>query len=210
MAFHLHIMQATGRLQPLSNAIRASVTRVSAAITPVVALPEIDIIVADNPAHTIPDDGIGGFCGSADLISLALNPGHTNLDFSDRGAFDRTIAHETHHALRWAGVGYGKTLGGALVSEGLAGHFVHQVLGTAPEAWESAVPEEELPRLEAEAMKACGDPDYDHAAWFFGTSDLAHWGGYTLGYAIVGRYLAAHPDQTPASLAVAPADVFRP
>ncbi|MEL6572188.1 MAG: DUF2268 domain-containing putative Zn-dependent protease [Pseudomonadota bacterium] len=210
MAYHLHIMLATGRLLPLSDAINTSVTRVAAAIDQVTALPAIDVIVADNPTHTIPDEGIGGFCGSADLISLALDPEHAHLDFSDRGAFDRTIAHETHHALRWAGVGYGKTLGGALVSEGLAGHFVHQVLGTRPEAWESAVPAAELPKLEAEAIKAWDDPNYDHAAWFFGTSDLAHWGGYSLGFSIVGRYLAAHPDQTPASLSGASADIFRP
>ncbi len=39
----------------------------------------------------------------------------------DDGAFRRTIAHVVHRCLRMAEPGYGRTLGEALVSQGLAG-----------------------------------------------------------------------------------------
>ena len=88
------------------------------------------------------------------------------------------VVHELHHALRWDAVGYGRTLGEAIVSEGLAGRFVQELFGGEGEPWDRALTEEQfaalLPRLRQE-LKA---ERYDHAAWFFGRGDLPRWAGY--------------------------------
>ncbi|WP_411911731.1 DUF2268 domain-containing putative Zn-dependent protease [Rhodovulum sulfidophilum] len=83
---------------------------------------------------------------------------------------ERTIVHELHHALRWRGPGYGRTLGEALVTEGLAGHFAQQLYGGPPEKWESSLDAEGLAQAESDAAAAWDDEAYDHAAWFFGTA----------------------------------------
>jgi hypothetical protein len=74
------------------------------------------------------------------LFSLTLDPDNPNFERSlGDGDLRRTIAHEVHHCMRMAGPGYGWTLGEALVSEGLAGQFVHRLFGSPPEPWECAV-----------------------------------------------------------------------
>lgn len=210
MSYILHVLNASGRLAPFAADIAAAVTRIEAAISQVAPLHPIDIIVADQPDMAIPEIGIGGYCGQKDLISLSLDPAQSANSFAPNGDFDRALVHETHHALRWRQVGYGNTLGEALVTEGLAGHFVHQVLGTPPEPWECAISGEQLTKAQQRAFIAWDDATYDHAAWFFGDGAEEQWCGYTLGYNIVGQYLVRHPQHTPASLADTPAAALRP
>lgn len=61
-----------------------------------------------------------------------------------------------------------------------------------------------LHRIEAAASAAT---DYDHAYWFFNTTEggpLYH-AGYVLGFHLVEAYLNANPDHRPSDLAAAPA-----
>ena len=96
------------------------------------------------------------------------------------------------HCLRMGGPGYGRTLGEALVSEGLAGHFVARALGSPPEPWERAVDEAALLRHRPDAA-TLGAAPYDHAGWFFGLSGhRPRWLGSTLGHRIVGSLVDAH------------------
>ena len=64
------------------------------------------------------------------LFGLTLDPDNPQFAtcISD-GTLRRQVAHEVHHCLRMAGPGYGRVLGEALVSEGLAGHFTRRLLG---------------------------------------------------------------------------------
>ena len=122
---------------------------------------------------------------------------------------ERTVAHEYHHALRWAGPGYGTRLGAALVTEGLAGHFVRELYASPPEPWEASLSEDALAPWRAEAAALFDARGYDHPKWFFGAEDHPVWLGYTLGYDMVGRHLAAHGEQTAFGLAHAPHGDFR-
>ncbi|MEH5143237.1 DUF2268 domain-containing putative Zn-dependent protease [Enterobacter cloacae] len=81
------------------------------------------------------------------------------------------FTHELHHAARWNGPGYGSSLGEALVSEGLAGHFVIQVFGGQPEAWE-CIDLDEMNRYRTLASREWGSTSYNYPAWFFGSGDL--------------------------------------
>lgn len=119
----------------------------------------------------------------------------------------RAVLHEAHHCLRMAGPGYGTTLEEALVSEGLAGRFVVEALGTEPESWERIMPPEEALR-HLPGPEALGDAGYDHGEWFFGTGALPRWLGYTLGYAVVGRWMAVTPPEARDWAAVPAAEVL--
>ncbi|WP_201152525.1 DUF2268 domain-containing putative Zn-dependent protease [Rhodovulum sulfidophilum] len=89
----------------------------------------------------------------------------------------------------------------------MAGHFAQQLYGGPPEKWESSLDAEGLAQAASDAAAAWDDEAYDHAAWFFGTAPA--WRGYALGYALVGRHLAARPNETPAKLIHAEAASFR-
>ncbi len=60
-----------------------------------------------------------------------------------------------------------------------------------------------------EALRDWNHADYDHAAWFFGSTDKPRWLGYSLGCLLVARFLAANPGAKPSTLATAPAAGFR-
>jgi uncharacterized protein YjaZ len=91
------------------------------------------------------------------------------------------------------GPGYGRTLGQALVSEGLAGHFTRLLLHNPPEPWECAVTDDAL-EAHWPDKETLAKP-YNHAEWFFGVGgQRPRWLGYTLGYRIVADWLAVTPE----------------
>jgi len=66
------------------------------------------------------------------------------------------------------------------------------VSGNISATWDNAFPKSREPALWRRAQRALKVPGgYDHRAWFFGTSDLPRWAGYTLGYRITAIYLRA-------------------
>ena len=105
------------------------------------------------------------------------------------------VAHEYHHTLRWVAPGYGRTLGEALVSEGLAGRFARELYDNPPEHYESALEPNAFDELAPLALTHWDDAGYDHPRWFFGARNLPVHVGYTLGYALVGEYLDARADR---------------
>jgi uncharacterized protein YjaZ len=97
--------------------------------------------------------------------------------------------HEAHHCMRMAKRGYGRTLGEALVSEGLAGRFVTHLFHSPPEPWERAVDQNTLLAHRPD-NRMLAATDYDHNSWFFGAGgQRPRWLGYTLGYEMVGKWL---------------------
>ncbi|MEO1468673.1 MAG: DUF2268 domain-containing putative Zn-dependent protease [Pseudomonadota bacterium] len=197
----LHWLDALGRVEPYVPAVEAAVSDVRRRAGAAVALPALDLVVAAVPGRGIPEIGHVGHALHRGAIFLTLDPENPALAGNLGAPLARVIAHELHHALRWETVGYGSTLGAALVSEGLAGHFVTELYASPPEPWESAL---EPPELAAAAAEAAGTHDsrsYDHAGWFFGAGDRPRWAGYTLGRALVGAWLAAAPGRTAAGAA---------
>jgi Predicted Zn-dependent protease (DUF2268) len=134
----------------------------------------------------IPEIGIAGQIYRRSLFALTLDPDNPNFASSLRdGNLRRHVVHEVHHCLRKGGPGYGKSLGEALVSEGLAGQFVTRLFGTPPEPWERAV-ESPVALSLFPAADVMASTTYDHRAWFFGAGgQFPRWLGYTLGYMIV-------------------------
>ena len=191
MDWRLHWLEAEGGLGSWRERITAEVEAAWEAAARLVPTPPLDILVQRLPGAVIPEIGMVGHAYRKGLFALTLDPDNPHFATSlDEGALRRQITHEAHHCLRMAGPGYGRTLGEALVSEGLAGQFTGRLFGSPPEPWERAVDEAVLRTHlpDAAALTALG---YDHNAWFFGAGgQRPRWLGYTLGYRIVGKWLA--------------------
>lgn len=191
MDWRLHWLEAEGALGLWRERITSEVEAAWEAVARVVRMPPLDILVQRLPGAVIPEIGMVGHAYRKGLFALTLDPDNPHFAASlEQGALRRQVTHEVHHCLRMAGPGYGRTLGEALVSEGLAGQFTGRLFGNPPEPWECAVDEDivraHLP--DATALMASG---YDHNAWFFGAGrHRPRWLGYTLGYRIVGKWLA--------------------
>ena len=210
MTWTVHIANAQGQfgrlVAPIAAAIEGARLRCEAVTEPLA----IDVVVQAWPGRVIPERGYVGHAPTGTMMQLTFDPANANLPDCLGETLERTVAHEFHHVLRWRGPGYGRTLGEALVSEGLAGRFAAQLYGEAPEPWEDALAEDDLADLAHVARARWTAADYDHAQWFFGQGGYPRWAGYTLGYRLVGAHLAAHAGETAASLADAPAGRFRP
>ena len=157
--------------------------------------PSLDILL-DRSNHIIPELGLLGKAHHSSLFSLFCDP--NNPAFEDSlvsGAVQRQALHEVHHCMRMAGPGYGWTLGEALVSEGLAGHFVNHLMSTPPEPWESAIDRETLMQYLPAAVELQSS-NYNHATWFFGSGNLPRWLGYSLGFELVRLWRAASQPKT--------------
>jgi hypothetical protein len=140
--WRLHWLEAEGDLQCWRSQVECEIGAARMAITGLISAPRLDILVQRIAGAVIPEIGIGGHTYRKSLFALTLDPDNQHFAASlAEGALRRMVAHEVHHCLRMAGPGYGRTLGEALVSEGLAGRFVARLFGNAPEPWERAVDE---------------------------------------------------------------------
>ena len=207
MTWNIHIANASGKFDGLITPIRKAIEGAQARSEIVTEPVDLDVVVQAWPGRAIAHLGFMGYAPTGDMIQLTFDTDNSNCAQNLDEPLERTIVHELHHVLRWRGPGYGRTLGEALVTEGLAGHFAQQLYGSPPERWELALHGEGIAQAARDASAAWGDEGYDHAAWFFGTEPA--WRGYSLGFSLVGQFLNDHPDETAAKLVHAEADRFR-
>ncbi|HLG49222.1 MAG TPA: DUF2268 domain-containing putative Zn-dependent protease [Reyranella sp.] len=181
-------------LTPWRAQILSEIEATRETIAALVPTPALSVELRHAPDWVIPEIGMCGFCTGAGTFKLSFDPANRQfaLSLAD-GTLRRQVAHEVHHCLRNAGPGYGRSLGEALVSEGLAGQFVNRLYGTPPEPWEKAVAPRDAWRFLPDD-RSLGLPMYDHNAWFYGTGGYPRWLGYTLGYLLAGRWRALEPD----------------
>ena len=195
------IASVSPTIRPFAARVEAAIHAVHSHVTAICEPQPIVFTLKADRTRAIPRFGFGGSCYDPCAIKLSFDTKNSNVHDHLGETLERTIAHEYHHALRWAGPGYGAKLGAALVSEGLAGHFVRQLYGSPPEPWERALPEDELAPWRERAIEMFDARDHGHARWFFGADGYPPWLGYTLGYNMIGRYLAAHRNRSALDLA---------
>lgn len=202
MNIQLHILSASGTLNPFIEDIEKNFNEGITKITTKIPARDVDVIFYDNPEGALEIDGIGGYTPNSHQIFISLNPNFKNLKETINIELKRTLAHELHHTLRWKKPGYGKTLLDALVTEGLADHFDIEVFGEKPQPWSVAFTLEELDKIRTKAEKEFNNKDYNHFAWFYGNEELGipEWAGYSLGFQIIKDYLKRNPDKKPSQL----------
>lgn len=188
---NLHIMKASGRLAKIEPELTFAFNEIVEKVGGKLSLPNIDVMMADNPDSAIPETGVGGFAINASLLYVNIDPGSPHLQSHLHQEIVSTMAHELHHCARMHSVGYGKTLLEALVSEGLADHFDIELNEREPNPWSIVLKEEEIDTLLQKASLEFESNNYDHAAWFFGSEDrgIPRWTGYSLGFKLVGSYM---------------------
>jgi uncharacterized protein YjaZ len=204
----LHFLDARGQLSDLRVWLADRLQAAFDVSTELLPLRDTDVVV-NAGKRVIPEKGHVGYAPEPGLVYVTVDPSHTYLRANAGRSLERMLAHELHHSSRWEGPGYGNTLGQALVSEGLAGHFAQEAFGGEPEPWES-LPVSILRSYVARAQDEWSSAEYGHKAWFFGSPEMPRWLGYSLGYRLVAQYLALHRQARASGLVNAGAEMFLP
>ncbi|MGI9506334.1 MAG: DUF2268 domain-containing putative Zn-dependent protease, partial [Geminicoccaceae bacterium] len=144
-SWSLHYLNARGAMSPFKDRVEQACRKVARKADEIDRNIVLDIVVQAIPGHGIPQIGHVGHSLSPGIVTLTLDPANPHLEANLGEVLGRVIAHELHHALRWDEVGYGRTLGEAIVTEGLAGRFVQELFGYDGEIWERAISRDELP-----------------------------------------------------------------
>ena len=121
---------------------------------------------------------------------IRVRPGCTILSGPTR--LLATLAHEMHHVARLRSGVESYTLGGRLVSEGLAQCFEEEVGAPTP-FYAVALDDETMKKMAARARPLLSATEYEHDNWMFGRKGDPEWprhAGYSLGYALVSAWLA--------------------
>ena len=205
-----HILLASGRLTPFVDQIKKEFDNSVGQITKKMLISNIDVVIYDNPEGVIPEVGVGGYAPNSHLVFISLDPQFSDFQHTITKELKRTLSHEINHAIRWRDPGYGKTLLEALVTEGLADHFDVEVNHEDPEPWCIALSVEQIEVLLDKAKKEFSNKNYDHNAWFFGSTEkgIPRWTGYSLGFKLVRDYLQKNPDRKASTLYNAKAEEF--
>jgi len=207
-SWKVHLVNARGQFGPNAEVIRHACAAAEAEVEVVAAPLALDIVISGSRY----DDGalrVSGHCFEPGVIALRIDLSPLQPGENLHEELLKSLFHEFHHAMRWEGPGYGRTLGGALVSEGLAQRFVHEMMVCDPLPFEHAVLPADCETYRRRALTAFDDATYDHEGWFYGAASLPNWLGYSLGLRMVDRFLAAHPHLTALRLAHADTEMFR-
>ncbi len=191
MKTDIQISNPAGTLDRFERSIRVTIAEILMDIEGKIVLPDVRIEIDDDAKSAIPETGVGGYAPSANLLKIHIDPDFEGLEESIDTEIKSTLAHELHHCARWASIGYGNTLLEALVSEGLADHFDIEINGGTPKPWSTALTATELEEVGRMAEREFSNKEYSHSVWFFGadTVHIPRWAGYSLGFALVGKYL---------------------
>ena len=190
MKQNIHVLTAGGRLQNFSKQIESEGRKVIRKVAGRIPLPEVDILVIDNPFGAIPETGVGGFTYNPNLVQVSIDPENKNFKKNFRKEIASTVTHELNHCVRMTKFKY-RTLLDALVFEGLADQFDVEINKTKPPVWAVAVKGKALEKLTARARKEFNNNNYNHADWFYGSKgrNIPRWAGYSIGFKLVGDYL---------------------
>ncbi|NJS38100.1 MAG: DUF2268 domain-containing protein [Rhodobacteraceae bacterium] len=203
----VHLINARRQLADMEAWLEERLHDAFSASANLLPLRDTDVIVRAGK-RVIFEKGHLGYAPEKGVIFVTVDPDNPILLANPSQSLERMLAHELHHSSRWDGPGYGETLGDALVSEGLAGHFTQEVYGGEPEPWEQLPASTWRPYL-GKAQADWLSAEYDHTGWFFGSQDFPKWLGYSIGYQVVGQYLAVHGNARASRLVDARSGDFR-
>ena len=176
-----YLANSTNELDNLRDLITKSLENVIPIVEKDLGAKQIDIIFISAPGLVIPEYGIGGNSPGPNHIYVSFDPKSNKI--TQKG-LDETLFHEVHHCIRWRDPGYGKTLGEAMISEGLACLYEEQKSGSVPIYAKVKLDNKQIEL----ARKTLNSKKYNHSEWFFGSGDIVRWFGYSYGYDACKKY----------------------
>lgn len=172
-------------------------------------LHELTISIKNDPKKVIPGHAHAGWTHSSKDVQIKVNPTNSNKEHLLHVELSRSVSHELHHAVRAKALPHeNRSLGSAIIKEGLATIFETEVWGGTPSEWAKPLAKEQMDDLLKNVLVEKEDPHYNHGRWFFGTSDLPRWAGYSIGVTLIKEYIRLHPNETAATLVATPASVI--
>jgi uncharacterized protein YjaZ len=160
--------------------ISAEIQQAFEALAPYIKNEEQVLYIRDIPSLAIDSKFPGGHCYNEYAAMVALTA------WADaRRQIIATINHELHHMARWQNPGYGETLGGALLSEGIATYYQELISGWTPPWAKAEVSQNAIKG----SLKQWDAKDYNHSEWFF-QGPHGRWVGYGLGYRLAQKIFA--------------------
>ena len=196
---HVHSLDAGNHLGKYRERILECSEQTVLTVEKLLGIDQVDVTIARNPTWTIPETGFGGYAPEANLVQISLDPNTEGFAANLESELSATIAHELHHAMRWRGPGYGKTLLEVLITEGLAQCFEVSFRDGKTPIYAMPLDSNQMDELLGRARFEFDNPNYNHNAWFFGdeANNLPRWTGYKLGFELIKKYLV-ETDQTAA------------
>jgi uncharacterized protein YjaZ len=204
-----------GKLDPendLTREIESEVRQVMSRIQSLIPATDltIHIVLCDstNEGNIIPFMGIGGHPIGTEAIEMYIQPENPNFK-TENVAWG--LPHEIHHALRMRRPDWHWSLLECIVMEGLADHFLIEVVGGEAGPWTRALSEEDIhrylkrlrPQMHTTTESWAEFETKYLTPWLFGRSGnepIPSFTGYTLGWRIVANYINAHPEASGSSL----------
>ena len=201
----------------LSIQIIAIIREIIPRIQKLIPADSVMINLAISSSEVLPMLGVGARTTSDHSLLFYFDPKNPNfrVEFVIHG-----LVHECLHPSRLRMPQWQLTLLECMITEGIADHFMIEVLKCEQPAWSRALTEKEIHQYMVK-VKPILFMRYDSwteeftekyfVPWMFGrTGDdpIPGWTGYTLGWRIVENYLKAHPEARASSLVFAPAEVI--
>jgi len=196
----------------VTREIEREVRRVVSRVQALIAADDLTIHVKlsdkSSEGYIIPHMGVGGHPIGTDTVWIYIQPENPSF----KTAFVAwSLPHEIHHAIRLRKPDWHWSLLESLVAEGLADHFLVEVVGGEAGPWTRALTEEEIqryllrvkPHLLTEIESYAEFTEKYQTPWLLGRSGsdpIPRWTGYTLGWRLVENYLRAHPEARASSL----------
>lgn len=201
----LHWLDATGDLSAWRDRITLQINDAYRAMKPYVKPTSMDILIERGNETVTPETGMRTEIARPNLATFVFDPYNENFSETLKsGLISRQMVNTSHRAMRAAGPGYGFTLGGAMVSEGLAAQFVRLVCDSQAEAWDCVLSDDELGAYWPD-QRTLMNTKFDHGEWFSGAGDKPKWLGHTIGTKIVENWLLSGVALSPERLISVPA-----
>jgi hypothetical protein len=152
--------------------------------------------------------GISATTGRDGVMSLVIDPTARVVN-----PLRETVIHEYHHHLRHEQVKLlcsDETLLSRLVFEGLAEHFVIEVLGHTSAPWIGTASDDYFWSLWPKYQPVLEFSGTEVSPYLFGdpTLGLPKWSGYAIGFLLVQKYRQIHPKISISDLTALSADEF--
>jgi uncharacterized protein YjaZ len=179
-SINIHIANSTGKLDNLLDRINSAFYEAKKTVEKELKANQIDVVFIYSPFPQAEMRGVSGSSRGPNLVLMWIN---SDINISQEELY-LTLLHEIHHCIRQRTYKYGVNLGETIVYEGLATLYEEEHGGNKPVYAKAKIKKSEIDK----AVKNFKNEKYSQSEWFFGSSNITKWFGYTFGYNLCEAY----------------------